>query len=304
MQNYADEDNSDYLRTDGADLMTDMISGMLGDFTYTTQYEKAGLEPCPYPSDYPLTHTNAVGEWAAGDYGIVNWWGHGSQYGSYRKYWNTDDGDGIPEAAEMAWEVFISTSDVTSLDDSHSSIAFSCSCNNGWPEYNNVSKNLLKQGSAGIVTSTRVSWYSVGWTNPSWGGNASLDYYFFDNLIGGPQDIGNALTSARIYYYNHFMDWDWASAQNLYNFVLYGDPQIVREGKPAGCCSLRGDFDHSGQVDLLDIDFCMDWLYRSGIDPSCAEEADVDGDGQVNVLDLDYFIGYLFRSGPALVPCP
>lgn len=70
------------------------------------------------------------------------------------------------------------------------------------------------------------------------------------------------------------------------------------------CCMRRGDVDGNGQADVLDIDFFINWLFRAGAAPGCADEADVDGSGQPDVLDVDYFISYLYRSGPVLVPCP
>jgi hypothetical protein len=75
-------------------------------------------------------------------------------------------------------------------------------------------------------------------------------------------------------------------------------------GEPAGCCEHRGDADGSDQVDVLDVDYLIDYFFRGGPPPACEEEADADDNDQVDVLDVDYLINYFFRGGPPPVPCP
>ncbi|UCD64443.1 MAG: hypothetical protein JSW34_03145 [Candidatus Zixiibacteriota bacterium] len=70
------------------------------------------------------------------------------------------------------------------------------------------------------------------------------------------------------------------------------------------CCEVPGDADHSGQFDILDLDFLIGYLYRNGEPPTCYEEADPNGDGIISILDLDYLSDFLYRGGPAPVPCP
>ena len=61
-----------------------------------------------------------------------------------------------------------------------------------------------------------------------------------------------------------------------------------------------GDVNGSGQVDALDVDYFIDWLYRNGPGPVSLAVADVNGDDSVDILDIDYFIDWLYRSGPDL----
>ncbi len=70
------------------------------------------------------------------------------------------------------------------------------------------------------------------------------------------------------------------------------------------CCELRGDADHNGQFDVLDLDFMVDYLYRGGLPPECEDEADADDNDQVDILDVDYLIDYLYRGGVPPVDCP
>ncbi|UCE24909.1 MAG: hypothetical protein JSU74_02325 [Candidatus Zixiibacteriota bacterium] len=60
----------------------------------------------------------------------------------------------------------------------------------------------------------------------------------------------------------------------------------------------------NAQVDILDVDDFIDWLFRSGAAPGCLDEADVDGNDQPDILDADYLVEWLFRGGPAPVACP
>ncbi|UCE23153.1 MAG: M6 family metalloprotease domain-containing protein [Candidatus Zixiibacteriota bacterium] len=88
---------------------------------------------------------------------------------------------------------------------------------------------------------------------------------------------------------------------------IVGDRMFVyvnHTGGSGSCCNLRGDLDGNEQVDVLDIDFFIEYLYRSGPAPDCEEEADVDGSGQVDVLDIDGFIDWLYRGSDPPVPCP
>lgn len=229
MSNYANEDHSGMLRTDGAELMEEMIADMLSGCSYTTMYEKKGLNPCPYSCDLPLTHANVVDNWSTNDYGIVNWWAHGTNMDAWRLWWAWDDGDGVPEYSELYWDSFLENADAHSLDDEHPSIIFSCSCDNGRPEVNSLARELIKYGSVSIVAATRTSWYAEGWQDESDGDNGSMDYYFFHYLINENERVGDALYDSKIYYLNHFFWGQWECQQNMLAFCLYGDPALIRE---------------------------------------------------------------------------
>lgn len=256
MSNYQNEDNRGYAKTDGATLMEIhklLIQNISG--SYTTMYEKAGLSASAYSCTKSLTHTNIINDWSAGQYGMVNWWGHGSKTSAYRKWWSTDDGDNIPEssAGEINWEAMVSTNDCGSLSNTYSPIIFACSCNNGWPESTNLGKEMIKRGSSGIVASSRLSWYSIGWSHQNHGGNASIDYYFFYYLINQDDKVGDALFNSKVYYSTHFMysSWGYVCWQNMFDFNLYGDPSLYRPGLTpvATTHSLSGSVFYQGSAE-------------------------------------------------------
>jgi len=298
ISNYANEDNTGFPRTDGAVLMETMISNMLSGWNYTTMYEQAGLDPCTSYCDLSLNSYNVVSNWSANDYGIVNWWAHGSSDAAWRKWWEWDDGDGVPEGYEMGWETFFQNYDVSSLDNDHSAIIFSCSCDNGYPEQDNLAKRLLNHGSAGIVASTRVSWYNEGWSDELSGGNASMDYYFYYYLIHENQKVGDALFSDKVFYLNHLFwsphDPEWTPQQNMLDFNLYGDPSLVRKGVSR---LNYGDCNGDGTVELGDVVYLITYLYKNGPVPNPLLIGDVNHNGEVELGDVVYLINYLYKSG-------
>jgi hypothetical protein len=60
-----------------------------------------------------------------------------------------------------------------------------------------------------------------------------------------------------------------------------------------------GDANHNGKVNLLDVSFIINDLYRGGPDPEEPQAADVNSDGKINLLDISYIINYMYRGGPA-----
>ncbi len=69
-------------------------------------------------------------------------------------------------------------------------------------------------------------------------------------------------------------------------------------------CSVRGDFDHNGQVDVSDIVGWINWSFNGGDPPVVQSELDMDNSGQVDVGDIVYWIRWSFDGGPEPLPCP
>jgi hypothetical protein len=212
--------------TDGAPLAEYMKSGYLNGAGYTSyamyQHRTAGCNSS-YASNQDLIDAAVRTRWQNNDYGIVTWWGHGSEIGAYIGYGSScSDGD------------ILTNTDTGVLDDSHPAFVYQCSCLNGYPETSsNLGYALLKQGAIATVSASRVSWYAVGpWTpSRSYADNAAIGYYFVQQ-IANEERVGKAL-----YEEKEAMGTDWggSSWMNLMDFNIYGDPSTSIKASGSGC---------------------------------------------------------------------
>ena len=113
---------------------------------------------------------------------------------------------------------------------------------------------------------------------------------------------------------------------NVQNIALQGhagtlDKCIVCHGiVPSGpgphgilvstCCLHPGDVNHNGIVNIQDVTYLIDFLYRNGHQPICQggpgkyPEADANGNGTTNVQDISYVIKFLYLGGSAPICGP
>ena len=71
----------------------------------------------------------------------------------------------------------------------------------------------------------------------------------------------------------------------------------------ACCFGNRGDVNSSGNVNVVDIVFLVQYLFYSGTTPACLAEANVNGINNINVVDIVFLVQYLFNSGPLPATC-
>jgi len=294
---FENEDYSGRELSDGATILDSIETDLMSGWTISHYSEQGGLQTsaCDWSA---LTEAAFIGDWRDGQYGIVNWSAHGWSNRVARKIWSWDDGDGVPETHdpnEMSWYDMISTSSL--LDDDHPSIVYAVSCLVGYPEPNawgNMGIDLLTKpfygASVGILSGTRVVWVSKG-------GGELMAYEFNRYLIdgpSGPEKVGNALYDSEFfcnqnYTWNHYSEY-W----NMFGYNLYGDPSLVREGIVPFIC---GDANGDGVIDIGDVVYVINYLFRDGLAPDPFEAGNVNGDGAVDIGDVVYLINYLFRDG-------
>ena len=73
------------------------------------------------------------------------------------------------------------------------------------------------------------------------------------------------------------------------------------------CCTLRGDVNSDGSIDISDLTLMINYLIRQKIyDPFqvCFEHIDVNASGGLDIADMTYFVRYMFKAGPPPAPCP
>ncbi len=74
---------------------------------------------------------------------------------------------------------------------------------------------------------------------------------------------------------------------------------FLRVGSPA---FQRGDSNGDRRINLSDVIFVINFLFRSGDPVRCGDAGDVNDDGTINVTDPIFFLDYLFRGGPKPPP--
>jgi hypothetical protein len=212
-------------------------------WTVTRYSEQAGLEVSAYA--WPgITETAFATCWRTGQYAVVNWGAHGWTDGIARKVWVSDDGDGIPEAAEIIWPEMLNTD--SDLDDDYPSIVTSASCLVGCPEpnaYGNMGVRMLvipNWGCASAVIASARSPYGTAYWPP--GGSESIIYKFNDLMINDLEKVGQAFYDSKFYCTTNYGWSNYAEYINMYTFNLWGDPSMTREGiDMAGVGPVAGD---------------------------------------------------------------
>ena len=303
---YTNQDFTGYPQVDGATVLDSIERGLMSGWSVSHYSEQEGLEPSGFP--WPqLTQAAFAEGWRDNEYGTVNWAGHGAANGAGRLLWVWDDGDGVPESdgSDVMNHIgFINTG--SDLDDDHPSIVFAISCSVGYPEPNylgNLGVDLLTKphwgSSAGVVSASRGAAVSGDWLTYQ-GGAESICYEFNRFMISDYKKVGEALYESK-FYCNYNFGWDHEyEYMNMYVYNLYGDPALVREGVPP--IIVCGDVNNDWNVEITDIVYMINYLFRNGEPPLCANPyttcADANGDGEVTIADVVHLINYLFQSGP------
>ncbi len=87
-----------------------------------------------------------------------------------------------------------------------------------------------------------------------------------------------------------------ASGSSTNYGINHGFWQDFGTGGP-GCCNLAGDANNNDAVNILDVTFIINYLYKGGAAPVCNDKADANGNNVINILDVTYLISYLYKGG-------
>lgn len=241
--NYSDEPEIGMPQTDGADFFQLAKNTVLRHFDNTTLYEQLGVV-ASHPSDYPLDYSQFNTLLRGTDYGLINWSAHGSSVSSSRKVWMEDvNGNNIPDSYEMQWMNLVNKQSFSNLTATGGSVIFAASCYNGRIDGNESSlgEYALIKKAVGVIAATRTGWYKVGWQNPGWGGLSSYNYHFLENYAEAGHSLGAAHAHTNLLHTQYYLFGDpidsggiiWPELQNVYTYILYGDPAIGHNTMPA-----------------------------------------------------------------------
>ncbi len=257
---------------DGAPLAEQMMDDYLdgASFTSWTQYQQ-GSGACSLDSTYTSSQELRGGtvvrdRWAANDYGLVLWWGHGSQTTAAVGYDSCWDG------------TLFDITQTSSLDDDHPSFVYQNSCTNGYPENSsNLQYSLLKQGAVASVSASRVSWFNTGVGYGAFDDsttNSGIGYEYAQRLAAG-QSAAEALYNAK----SSMSPESNSRLMNFYDFNLYGDPAtyMLPPASPAAFNKTSPGNAATGQPTSLTLSWQStspvtryEYCYDTSNDSSCA----------------------------------
>ena len=135
----------------------------------------------------------------------------------------------------MAWTPFATVSTVYSMLNNGRMLPLTYidACNAGWFDLASdcLAEALIKTsqgGSIGVVASSRISWYIVGWDKGD-GLNQEFDYLFWEAFfIDNLHRPGNTLYYSKWKYYNAGFDLHgWAHKKDFLEYNLLGDPFVL-----------------------------------------------------------------------------
>jgi Dockerin type I domain len=64
------------------------------------------------------------------------------------------------------------------------------------------------------------------------------------------------------------------------------------------CGYVCGDANGDGVLNIRDITYLINFLYKGGVAPNPIQAGDANGNGIVNIQDITHLINYLYKSGP------
>ena len=136
----------------------------------------------------------------------------------------------------------------------------------------NIQQSLTVAFPVSILSGERIDWQVI-----SSGGNRAISPNFIVSGTTGQTAVGSG-TSANFKVLQGF--WQ--------NFVS---------------TFICGDANGNGSVNIIDVSYIINYLYKHGPAPNPLELADVNHSDTINVLDVSYLINFLYRHGSSL-NCP
>lgn len=216
------------VKTDGASLTESLIKDILSPSGNKSSrlYERSGIAPSQYLSEYPLNKVNYEKLLQNNPYDLVVWNGHGTEDSLLTKIWKKDiNTNKKADKVELSLEPVFNTSSLSKTIKSKG-IFITSSCSSLSPGNNNLGKQALKAGFSGFIGNTTINWYAEGWRNLSNGGNQTLVYLALRNLYLRNETLGEAYSKAIFESSKQYGRFGSKDYQNYFSFTLFGDPAM------------------------------------------------------------------------------
>lgn len=262
------------------------------DYTTVRMYEETGSCPCTIEHDYDVSRDNFVSHWRDDHYGIVYVASHGGPYVL-----------SSTPCSQQQNDVFLREIDPPQLNNNYPAIIFAHACSTAYPSYDdNLAYLFAKYGGVSFTGNVHV-----GWTCDT------MYELYFENLLNQRQVNAKALALGRLERSSH---GNYGRYEAL-NYNLYGESllnpftcvdgmnetECDSEGNIclAGESYILGDVNADTKVNVGDVVYLVEYLFRDGPLSVPLEVGDVNSDSSTNVGDVVYLVQYLYYNGPA--PC-
>ncbi|MDD4663543.1 MAG: C25 family cysteine peptidase [Caldisericia bacterium] len=222
------------VKTDGASLTESLIKDILlpSGNKSSRLYERSGVSPSHYLSEYPLNKVNYEKLLLNNPYDLVVWNGHGTEESLLTKIWKKDiNSNKKVDKVELSLEPVLNTSSFTKTVRSKG-LFITSSCSSLSPNTNNLGKQALKAGFSGFIGNTTINWYAEGWRSLANGGNQSIVYLTLRNLYLRNETLGEAYSKAIFESSKQYARFGSKDYQNYFSFTLYGDPAMRLSSVP------------------------------------------------------------------------
>lgn len=149
--------------------------------------------------------------------------------------------------------------------------------------------------------------FKVFWSghDPAPGSSGIMSYSIYCSVDGRPDSLwfadtawfeGDTLKTSAIFVADsgHYYGFTSIAMDRVWNMEeMPSHPDVYFP-------FLRGDAYRDGKINVSDVIYIINYLFKGGPYPVPLEVADVNCDGKVNVADVIYLINYLFKGGPPL----